>query len=272
MNKVYYNQADSRWAKHPYTSKAHPNATVKSGGCGPTCGAMVISNLLRVVYPDEMADLFKANGYRANDGTDPSAFYWLANKNNIKMRKSVYLKDAIECLERDGIVIAHLYDGKNSLFSTGGHYVILAGLDGKDIIVYDPYLYSGKFSSGKRKKVKVSGVECRVSQFNFKWYDKYNLYCFERPAQINKYKPGDVVETLFQVRVIRDEDNDHYRVESNGYEFVLHKSMIKDLNSDNIGNVIERGTIFAIVNEDTYGIELLDRQFLIKEYYIAKKL
>ena len=45
MNKVYYNQADSRWAKHPYPSKTHPNATIKSGGCGPTCASMVISNL-----------------------------------------------------------------------------------------------------------------------------------------------------------------------------------------------------------------------------------
>jgi len=48
--------------------------------------------------------------------------------------------------------------------------------------------------------------------------------------------------------------------------------MIKNLNKDNIGDVIERGTIFAQINEDTYGIEVLDRQFNIKEYYISKKL
>ena len=273
MNKVYYNQADRRWANHPYTSKTHPSATVKSGGCGPTCGAMVVSNLVKVIYPNEMADLFKKNGYRANEGTDPRAFYWIANKNNIKMRKSVYISDAIECLKNDGIVIAHLYNSKKSLFSTGGHYVVLAGIDGNELIVYDPYLYSGKFNNGKRRKVKVNGVECRISTFNFKLYNDYNLYCFDRPKQPkNKYKPGDVVETKFQVRVIRDEDNEHYRVESNGYEFVLHKSMVKDVNSDNIGNVIERGTIFAIINDDTYGIEVLDRQFMIKEYYIGRKL
>lgn len=87
-----------------------------------------------------------------------------------------------------------------------------------------------------------------------------------------KYKPGDAVETCFQVRVIGEQDSTHYRVESNGYPFELHKTMIKDLNKDMIGNVIERGTIFAQLNEDTYGIEVLDRQFQIKEYYIKRKL
>ena len=273
MNKVYYNQADKRWANHPYTSKSHPYATIKSGGCGPTSAAMVVSNFLKAVYPNEMGDLFKKNGYRGLEGTDARAFYWVANKYNLKMSKSVYINDAVQCLKRGGMVIAHLYNSKKSLFSTGGHYVVLAGIDGNDIIVYDPYLYSGKFNSGKRRKVKVSGVECRVSAFNFKLYNDYNLYCFERPARPSyKYNIGDAVETRFQVRVIRDADESHYRVESNGYEFDLHKSMVKNLNADRIGNVIERGTIFAIVSDDTYGIEVLDRQFLIKEYYISKKL
>lgn len=87
-----------------------------------------------------------------------------------------------------------------------------------------------------------------------------------------KYKPGDAVETNFQVRVIGEADSEHYRVESNGYPFELHKTMVKPLNSDWIGDVKQRGTIFARLNEDTYGIEVLDRQFQIKEYYIKRKL
>ena len=85
-----------------------------------------------------------------------------------------------------------------------------------------------------------------------------------------KYKPGDAVETNFQVRVIGEQDSTHYRVESNGYPFELHKTMVKNLNKDMIGNVIERGVIFAQLNENTYGIEVLDRQFQIKEYYIKE--
>ena len=272
MSRVYYNQADSRWAKHPYPSKTHPSATIKSGGCGPTCSAMIVSNFLKAVYPNEMGDLFRANGYRGNEGTDPRAFYWIANKYAIPMKKSIYINDAVECLRRGGMVIAHMYNPKKSLFSTGGHYIVLAGIEGNTLIVYDPYLYSGKFSSGKRRKVTVKGVECRISVFNFKLYNDYNLYCYEKPKARYKYNIGDAVETCFQVRVIGDADETHYKVESNGYPFELHKTMVKNLNPDRIGNVIERGTIFAIVNDDTYGIEILDRQFLIKEYYIAKKL
>lgn len=273
LNNVYYNQADKRWANHPYTSNAHPHATIKSGGCGPTSGAMVVSNLIQVIYPNEMGDLFKKNGYRGQEGTDSRAFYWLSNTYKIKMNKSVYINDAVKCLKRGGMVIAHLYNGRKSLFSTGGHYVVLAGIEGNEIIVYDPYLYSGKFNNGKRRKVKVNGVQARISILNFKLYNDYILYCFERPEKPKyKYQPGDVVETKFQVRILESVDNDHYRVESNGYVFEIHKSMVRPINPDNIGDVIQRGTIFAVVSDDTYGIEILDRQFLIKDKYITKKL
>ena len=87
-----------------------------------------------------------------------------------------------------------------------------------------------------------------------------------------KYKVGDVVQTKFQVRVLGDADSNHYKVESNGYIFELEKSMVNPINKDKIGNVIQRGTIFAVIDNDTYGIEVLDRQFLIKDYYIEKKL
>ena len=88
----------------------------------------------------------------------------------------------------------------------------------------------------------------------------------------HRYNVGDAVETKFQVRVLGETDSTHYQVESNGYSFELHKTMVKPLNKDGIGDVIQRGVIFAIINDDTYGIEVLDRQFNIKEYYISKKL
>lgn len=88
----------------------------------------------------------------------------------------------------------------------------------------------------------------------------------------SKYYPGDAVETNFQVRVVKEIDDNHYQVESNGYFFELHKTMVKPLNKDMIGDVKQRGVIFAKLNDDTYGIEVLDRQFQIKEYYIKKKL
>ena len=38
--KEYYNQTDSRWANHPYTSPTHPQANLKTSGCGPTSAEM----------------------------------------------------------------------------------------------------------------------------------------------------------------------------------------------------------------------------------------
>lgn len=66
MSKVYYNQADPRWANHPYTCDVdgYRDKTIKSSGCGVTCGAMIISSCKETIYPDAMGDIAMANGYR----------------------------------------------------------------------------------------------------------------------------------------------------------------------------------------------------------------
>lgn len=64
--KEYYNQADNRWANHLYTSPTHPQANLKTSGCGPTSAAMIVTNMVKRILPNEMADIFKNNGYRAN--------------------------------------------------------------------------------------------------------------------------------------------------------------------------------------------------------------
>ena len=86
------------------------------------------------------------------------------------------------------------------------------------------------------------------------------------------YNVGDAVQTRFQVRIIADADNEHYKVENGGYEFVLHKTMVTDINADRIGNVIQRATIVKILGDKLYNVNLLDRNFDIKESYIEKKL
>lgn len=276
MSKIYYNQADSRWARHPYPSKTHPNATIKSGGCGATSAAMIVSSLAQTIYPNQMGDMFRANGYRANEGTDPRGFYWIANKYGLKMYKSVYIKNAIDCLKNGGMVIAHLYNPKKSLFSTGGHYVVLADYRNGDIIVYDPYLYSGKFNSGNRRKVKVVGVECRISEYNFKHYNDYNLYCFEGKKAIpSKYKVGQAVEIDVPVTLtgaetpnkqVGGEDImvDDGRGTPNS-QYWVHKSVVKN------NHIIARATIcFASGND--YIVQVFNRQFWIVEKNIKKVL
>lgn len=67
MNKkVYYNQADNRWANHKYPSQELPNATIKSGGCGATSSAMIISSLTdKIIYPDSLRRHFYTKRYKS---------------------------------------------------------------------------------------------------------------------------------------------------------------------------------------------------------------
>ena len=193
MGKIYYNQADNRWANHPYPSKNHPNATIKSGGCGATCAAMIISSFKDIIYPDKMGDIFLSIGLRGLEGTNAKAFEFIGKKYGIKTELKWKLDDAMSCLKNGGMVVASCSSG---LFTTSGHYIVLAGLkDDNTIIVYDPYLYSNKFNLyGRQGKVTVEGNNVYVSYANFKEYGAYsNLYCYypenildNKPAPINK--------------------------------------------------------------------------------------
>lgn len=64
------------------------------------------------------------------------------------------------------------------MFTTGGHYITLVSLDGNTIQVYDPYLYSGKFTTASRRaaNVKVSGNSAFVSESSFKTYANYRNF------------------------------------------------------------------------------------------------
>lgn len=187
MGKVYYNQADSRWAKHPYPSTSYKNATIKSGGCGPTSAAMIVSSFKETVLPSRMGDIFRQNGYRASSGTSGNAFPFVARKWGLTCNVKVKLDDAVACLRRGGMVVANVRGG--SVFSTGGHYIVLAYMkDNNTIAVFDPYMYANKFNTASRRnKVSVSGNTVFISYSNMKNYGLYsNLYCFEAPVTQNK--------------------------------------------------------------------------------------
>lgn len=189
MARYYFNQADSRWANYPYTSPAHPNATVKTAGCGPTSGAMVVSSLTgNIIYPNQMAQLFKDNGFRANEGTSLNAFPWLGQRYGLTCNRTTNLDDAVNCLHRGGMVIASCGAG---LFSTGGHIIVLAAMkDANTIIVYDPYLYANKFNQyGRKGKVTVNGNDVYCSMYNFKTYANCQAYyCYEPKMPDLRYK------------------------------------------------------------------------------------
>lgn len=176
---TYYSQLDSRWSSKMYSSVGNTSQTIGSSGCGPTSSAMVVSSIKGNITPDTMAELYTQYGYRsASQGTYWSAFKWTADVFDIGYSECYKLDDAVAKLKDNNYIIASCNQG---LFTYGGHFIVLIGVEGDYIKVYDPYLYNGKFDvSSRRGKATVNGNTVYVSIDNFRNYANYQkFFCFK---------------------------------------------------------------------------------------------
>ena len=176
---TYYSQLDNRWRYNMYSSVGDSSQTIGTSGCGPTSSAMVVSSIKGNITPDSMANLYVNHGYRsANQGTYWSAFKWTADVFDIGYSECYKLDDAVAKLKDNHYIIASCNQG---LFTYGGHFIVLTGVEGDYIKVYDPYLYNGKFNvSSRRGKATVSGNTVYVSIENFRAYANYQkFFCFK---------------------------------------------------------------------------------------------
>lgn len=166
MGKVYFNQMDSRWGSYPYPSANHPAATVRTSGCGTTCGAMIVSSCKEVIYPDAMADISLQNGYRALEGTSDGLFTYISQRWGIEMKRLHSSYEAHQACKEGYYVIIACGRG---LWTTGGHYILAVGANNSEIEIYDPYLYNGKFDiNGRSGKVRLEGNSAWVQIDTFK--------------------------------------------------------------------------------------------------------
>lgn len=176
---TYYSQIDNRWKNKMYSSVGNTAQTIGTSGCGPAAAAMVVSSIKGNITPDQMADLYMKYGYRsANQGTYWSAFKWTADVFNIGYSECYKLDDAIVKLKDNHYIIASCNQG---LFTYGGHFVVLVGLEGDYIKVYDSYLYNGKYDvASRRGKAIVRGNTTYVSIQDFRQYANYRkFFCFK---------------------------------------------------------------------------------------------
>lgn len=181
---VYYSQIDSRWRNHPYTITGNPNQTIGTSGCGPTSAAMIVTTIKGTIIPPDMGDLFIQHGFRTtNNGTYYSAFPWVANYFGIEMER-VYSTYDMAAKVADGyIAVVSCSEG---LWTTEGHFITVMGNDNGTLMVYDPYLYSGKFNTSSRRGagVVVEGNAAYVTVQKFKDYSNAKAFwCY-------KYKDG----------------------------------------------------------------------------------
>lgn len=173
---VYYSQVDSRWKNHMYSAIGDPSQTIGISGCGPTSAAMVVSSIKGSINPAEMGDLYVKYGYRtSNNGTYFSAMKWTADYFDIPFKRVYNWSDAQNLLKNGYYVVVSCNEG---LFTYGGHFIVIIGIDGNTLAIYDPYLYSGKFDTYDRRpaNVRVSGNTAYVSVSNFKKYANATNY------------------------------------------------------------------------------------------------
>ena len=176
---TYYSQIDNRWKNKMYSSVGNTAQTIGTSGCGPAATAMVVSSIKGNITPDQMADLYMKYGYRsANQGTYWSAFKWTADVFDIGYSEYYKLDDAIAKLKDNHYIIASCNQG---LFTYGGHFVVLVGLEGNYIKIYDSYLYNGKYDvASRRGKAIVRGNTTYVSIQDFRQYANYKkFFCFK---------------------------------------------------------------------------------------------
>lgn len=192
---TYYSQLDSRWRYNMYSSVGDVSQTIGTSGCGPTSSAMVVSSIKGNITPDTMANLYTQYGYRsANQGTYWSAFKWTADVFNIGYSECYKLDDAVAKLKDNHYIIASCNQG---LFTYGGHFIVLVGVEGDYIKIYDPYLYNGKFDvSSRRGKADVKGNTVYVSIENFRAYANYQkFFCFKNDRTDTKENTTTTVVT-----------------------------------------------------------------------------
>lgn len=192
---TYYSQIDGRWKNKMYSIVGDSSQTIGTSGCGPTSAAMVVSSIKGNFTPESMADLYVKYGYRtANNGTYWSAFKWTADVFDIGYSETNNLDVAINKLKDNNYVIVSCNQG---LFTYGGHFIVIVGIDGDTLKIYDPYLYSGKFNvSSRRGKVTVSGNTVYCSLENFKNYaNARGYFCFKNDRKDIKENNTIVVET-----------------------------------------------------------------------------
>ena len=133
---TYYNQTDSRWNNHMYSSIGDNSQTIGTSGCGPTSAAMVVTAIKGTITPPEMGDLFVQYGYRsASNGTYWSAFRWVADVFDIGYQECSSLDTAVNLARNNNYVIVSCANG---LFTTGGHFIVIVGIEGDTLKIYDP--------------------------------------------------------------------------------------------------------------------------------------
>lgn len=241
----YYNQRN--YPSVPYPSPANKTATIKSGGCGVCCTAMIVTNLTgQNIDIPAFAQYTIKNGARVNGGTDMHKLanaicrdYGLVCETTNKHNK------LLQHLQNGGMAIANVSGnrkGYTGIFSDSGHYVVVAGASGDTLSVLDPALYGGKFSiAGRKGKVTVSGniCYCNISILAKDVYGRNPAYyLFNR----QKEEEEDMPEARDLTIMVKGHPVTVKAVNINGSNYILLRDLPKLVPPPTIGYNADMGT------------------------------
>lgn len=167
MIMFYYNQNDYTDINYdrPNTSVIE---TVATSGCGPVVACIAVNNLAgkEIFTVKSMAKFSLDNGARDNSGTNlDTLLKAICNKyKDFSFTTTNDENAVVKHIKAGGAVISNQGDSYN-VFSTAGHYVAAFKMNGNDIEIIDPQMYSGKYDAYSRPKriVKKTTYGCVVS-------------------------------------------------------------------------------------------------------------
>lgn len=141
LKPVSYLQTDKKWKNVSYSVKGE-KTTIGRAGCGPTCAAMVVATLKNnKITPVEACDFSIKNNYKQKGGGTYANFYPAFFKEygiacQILWSSAESQDKRVEiALASGNWVIGCMGKG---LWTSGGHYVLAYGTDGKYVFVNDP--------------------------------------------------------------------------------------------------------------------------------------
>ncbi len=134
---VYFNQLDQQYANKPYGTD-----NIGGYGCGPTSMSIVVSSLTDdIVDPVEMAEwAYKNGGWCSKSGSYHSLIPNAAKAWGIPVEGCTASKPQriLDALGSGKLVVAIMTKGH---FTSGGHFIVLRGVKGGQILVADPASY-----------------------------------------------------------------------------------------------------------------------------------
>lgn len=135
---VYFNQLDDRYADKPYGTD-----DIGGYGCGPTSMSIVVSSLTDdIVDPVEMAQWAYQHGYWCSkSGSYHSLIPGAAEAWGLSVEGCTASEPQriVDALSQGKLVVALMTKGH---FTTSGHFIVLRGVQGDQILVADPASYN----------------------------------------------------------------------------------------------------------------------------------